>query len=500
MPLHPKGTDPLIQLPEVLAIGFTGHRSLPDEAGSRQAIRNFLARQKESHQGIVYGVSSAASGGDQIFAESCIELGIPIRILLPRPAPQFRSDFDEASWQRTQRILNAAISVETVTGSEDQNEQYYDCGVRTVSDCQLLIALWNGLPSRGAGGTEEMIDYARKIGYPVAWIHSQTGALEWFNQYARARSESNAELEFLNLLPDAGAATASGNSRELAHAWFCKIDENADRFAPQARRLASVPIIYTAIAAVVSGVAPEIPNAAPWLFISAGLGVVALGLPAVLSLHLRQARWARTRTAAEIARSFLAVWCTPQPYNVIGEETAPWLAAILRSLNFLKIHDQGRSQVPLAEFKKEYHRDRVLDQMEYFANQSARAEKQEKRYSTLGWACGILATLVALGCFSGGLAWLVRHGFSGRLWIAAIMSTLFETATMAGAFAAMKDCARRRRRYRELSRALGYWGKQLEALNTWNSVLEVVGEIERVLLVELFEWRSLVLGAGTHNH
>jgi len=499
MSLSPKGTNPIVRLPEVLAIGFTGHRKVPDESKSRHAIRDFLLQQKRSHHGVVYGISSAAAGGDQLFAELCLELCIPLRILLPRPAGHFRADFDDASWPRTVRIMKRAISVEIVGSQEGQDEQYYDCGIQTVTGSQVLVALWDGQPSRGAGGTEEMVAYARKIGHPVAWIHSESGELKWLNSESLKEIESNAELAFLNELPDLGVAPPAGPSRGLAQAWLDKTDANANRFAPQARRVASIPVVYTAAAAVMSGVAPEIPGAAPWLAISAALGVVALALPAALRLHARQALWARTRTAAEIARSVVALWSTPRPYEAIGAEAAPWLSGILGSLNYLKMEDNHRGKTPLADFKQEYRRDRVAHQIEYFSRQSQKAERQERRYAAVGWSCGVLATLIAVGCFSGGLDWLANHGFSGRQWLAFAMSALFEVATMAGAFAAMKDCARRRRRYRELSHALRRWDTQLEALNTWNSVIRVVERIERALLVELFEWRSLVLGTASHR-
>ena len=265
MPLHPKGTNPLVQLPEVLAVGFTGHRKVPYETKSRQVIRDFLAHQKESHHGILYGICSAAAGGDQLFAESCLELNIPLRILLPRPAEQFRADFDEAPWQRTVRIMENAISVEVTGRQEAQNEQYYDCGIQTVAESQLLVALWDGQPSRGFGGTQEIVSYARKTGHPVAWIHSETGALQFINKEALKLIDTSSELEFLNGLPDAGVAASGASSRDLAQAWLDKADVNANRFAPQARRVASVPIVYTAAAAVMAGVAPEIPGAAPWL-------------------------------------------------------------------------------------------------------------------------------------------------------------------------------------------------------------------------------------------
>jgi len=499
MPIHPKGTNPVVRLPEVLAIGFTGHRKVSNEAKIRRAIRDFLLGQKESHRGLVYGISSAAAGGDQLFAESCLELNIPVRILLPRPAEQFRSDFDDICWQRTVRIMENAVSVEVTGRQQGRTEQYYDCGIQTVVESQLLVALWDGQLARGAGGTQQMVSYARRTGHPVIWIHSETGALEMFSMDALQHIESRSELEFLNHLPDVGVAPPAGSSRDLAQAWLAKTDENANRFAPQARRVASIPIVYTAAAAVMSGVAPEIPGAAPWLAISAALGIVALLLPAALRLHTRQALWARTRTAAEIARSVLALWRTPQLYEVIGAESAPWLSAILRSLNFLKMEDNRHSQTPLEDFKQEYLRDRVAHQVEYFSRQARQAELQERRYGLVSKACGVLATLLAVFCLCGGLQWLSSHGFSKRQWLAFTMSALFEIATLAGAFTAMKDCARRRRRYRELSHALGRWNTQLQALNTWNSVLHVVERIERALLVELFEWRSLVMGTGSHG-
>jgi hypothetical protein len=499
MPSDPKGTNPLVQLPEVLAVGFTGHRKVPYETKSRQVIRDFLAQQKESHHGVMYGICSAAAGGDQLFGESCIELKIPLRILLPRPAEQFRADFDEASWQRSVHIMENAISVEVTGQYEARNEQFYDCGIQTVAESQLLVALWDGQPSRGVGGTQEIVSYARKTGHPIAWIHSETGALQFLNKEALKLIDTSSELEFLNGLPDAGVALPGDSSRDLAQAWLDKADENANRFAPQARRVASVPIVYTAAAAVMAGVAPEIPGAAPWLGISAALGIFSLTLPSVLRLHTRQALWARTRTAAEIARSVLVTWRTPRQYEVIGAEVAPWLSGILRSFNFLKMEDNHRAETPLSDFKQEYRRDRVAHQIEYFSRQARKAEHQERRYAMLGKICGGVATLIAISCLSGGLQWLENHGFSGRQWLAFAMSALFEIATMAGAFAAMKDCARRRRRYRELSHALRRWDTQLEALNTWNSVLHVVERIERALVVELFEWRSLVLGAASHK-
>jgi hypothetical protein len=79
-----------------------------------------------------------------------------------------------------------------------------------------------------------------------------------------------------------------------------------------------------------------------------------------------------------------------------------------------------------------------------------------------------------------------------KQWLALGASVAFQIATVAGALLAVNDCDRRRQRYRELHQQLRHWDAQLEALRTWPSVLRVAGRIERALLAELIEWRSLI--------
>jgi hypothetical protein len=73
-----------------------------------------------------------------------------------------------------------------------------------------------------------------------------------------------------------------------------------------------------------------------------------------------------------------------------------------------------------------------------------------------------------------------------------VASIAFQIATVASALVAVNDCDRRKQRYREMNRQLVEWDAQLEALRTWPSVLRVAGRIERALLAELIEWRSLI--------
>ena len=206
MPPHENEIKSAIRLPSVLAIGFTGHRSLPDEATSRESIRGFLREQKAKTAAIVYGVSSAATGGDLLFAESCLELEIPLRILLPLSKEEFRKDFDAAAWLRAEEVMSKAVSVEVTGNRETRNEAYYECGIETVQQSQLMMTLWDGESSRGMGGTQEIKDFAQEMGKPVIWIHSVTGAMQILNEPALKEVDrlEDTELDFLNGLPDAG--------------------------------------------------------------------------------------------------------------------------------------------------------------------------------------------------------------------------------------------------------------------------------------------------------
>jgi hypothetical protein len=76
-------------------------------------------------------------------------------------------------------------------------------------------------------------------------------------------------------------------------------------------------------------------------------------------------------------------------------------------------------------------------------------------------------------------------------WLGLSLSALFQAATVVAALQIVNDSKRRQRRYRELHDWLKDWDRQLQVLRTWSSVLKVVVQVEKALMVELLEWRSL---------
>jgi hypothetical protein len=489
---QPNATGSTIRLPATLAIGFTGHRSLPDEAKSKKQLYDFLSDRKAAAPGLIYGVASVAAGGDLLFGESCVELDIPLQVLLPMPVEEFRADFDDATWVRAERLMAAAISVEVTGGTQPRKERYYECGIETVQQSRLLVTLWNGEPSHGMGGTEDIVTFARGLGRPVVWFHSVTGDVQVFNQKSEQELLHDPELDFLNDLPDPPEHVESDTPQGLVWAWFRKVDEAANKTAPQLRRLAAIPIVCTAAAALFTGAAAESHSVATWLSVGSIVGVMAAVLPLVLRLHSRQAVWARTRTATEVCRSILAYWNAPTLYKVLGPEVIPEYAGMLTTLNLLKMRDRSQLQLSLDDFKRQYRQERVHDQLAYYSKHAGLASNEAQRYRTVIIISIVLAVLATISLYVGPHAIKNLHGGPWRQWLAISASVAFQIATVSGALLVVNDCERRKQRYREMQYLLTEWDAQLEQLRTWATVLQVATRIERALLIEVIEWRSVI--------
>ena len=442
----------------------------------------------EKVPGVIYGVTSAAAGGDLLFAETCIELNLPIRIFLPVPKEQFREDFDESSWNRAECVFKMALSVEVTGAAEKLTERYFECGVETVQQSQLLLALWDGEPSHGMGGTADMVHFAMEQGRPVIWIHSATGARHQFNVSPEILNDP--EMQFLNGLPEPAKQLPAGFPHDLANAWLVILVENARGVAPQVRRMAAVPIFCTAAAAVLSGKTAYIGSSVIWLWTGTAMGIMAAGLPTILRMERRQVAWTRIRTAAEICRSCLALWRTPALYEVVGPEVVPDLAGMLTSLNFLKMSDREARENDLDEFKRQYRTARVRDQIAYFSRHANYAASRARQYRMVTWASICVAAALNF--------WLLLNAHGLNQWIsvrlrpelALSVAILFQIATVAGSLVVVNDYVRRRDRFRELHRMLLQWDKQLELSETWSIVLRIATTVEKALLAELIEWRS----------
>lgn len=147
-------------------VGVTGHSSLSEVAGRlvADALRAVLAARDE-----LVGVTCLARGADQIFARVVLELGGSVEVVLPaadyrerKVKPDNAAEFDE--------LVARADVVHTMAFSTSNREAYLAASEHVMTHVDEMVAVWDGAPSDGSGGTGDVVRVAREKGVPVTVV------------------------------------------------------------------------------------------------------------------------------------------------------------------------------------------------------------------------------------------------------------------------------------------------------------------------------------------
>ncbi|OZE81418.1 hypothetical protein CH298_27065 [Rhodococcoides fascians] len=142
--------------------GISGHQKAP------LSVWNLLTARLPEILGDppFVAVSSLAAGADQRFAEDVVARGGALHVVLP--SSNYESSFDHPDdLDRYKTLLSRASRVETLDFAEPAESAYLAAGQRVVDLCDVLVAVWDGLPAQGKGGTADIVSYARSIGKMV---------------------------------------------------------------------------------------------------------------------------------------------------------------------------------------------------------------------------------------------------------------------------------------------------------------------------------------------
>ncbi|GAA0988941.1 hypothetical protein [Nocardioides aquaticus] len=113
-------------------------------------------------------VGSLAEGADQECAEIALGHGLSLQVIVPSEG--YASTFDDSTRERYVHFLSEAEAVTTLDFAEPSEEAFYAAGKRVVDDSDLLVAVWDGKPAAGTGGTGDVVDYAITQGKSVRII------------------------------------------------------------------------------------------------------------------------------------------------------------------------------------------------------------------------------------------------------------------------------------------------------------------------------------------
>ena len=150
-----------------LVVGVVAHRDLAPESRPQveAAVREFLLGLRAAYPALPVAVMSAlAEGGDRWVAHCALALDMALIAPLPLPPAQYEADFADAASRTEFAALCARAQVRVLphaagTDAGDRERQYARVGVFIASHCQLLLALWDGRPSEGLGGTADVVGF-----------------------------------------------------------------------------------------------------------------------------------------------------------------------------------------------------------------------------------------------------------------------------------------------------------------------------------------------------
>jgi hypothetical protein len=202
---------------EMLRVGITGHIGLDPakmlrlEQGIEEAIEH-IERTFPKRYLTVF--SPLAIGADRLVARKLLESrGSRLIAVLPVPEADYLDDFgatdrhldnyDGAEARQEFRYWLSRRAVETIVmpPSATRTEAYEKVGFYVAEFSDVMIAVWDGQPSQGRGGTAEIVARAKQLGKPICHI--------WAGNYKtdpRSRTdvgEKYGRVEFSNFAPRA---------------------------------------------------------------------------------------------------------------------------------------------------------------------------------------------------------------------------------------------------------------------------------------------------------
>ena len=419
-------------------------------------------------------VSSLATGADMLFLDVVTRLKLPLWLQLPFPLARFEKDFSPDDWKKVGPYLKAALQVEEITGSASDDEAYMEAGEKVVEEADVVVAIWDGKPAAGLGGTADIVDYARKLEKPLIWINPVKGTI--------------VEERLYHLVPQKNLPVSNDTTREIVEAHFRELDESALFHAPQARHLIQRIVLLHLLASAVGLCVPTFgwQGSLEYAIAASELCVLSIAIFLTSAHRRRHEEWMHSRIEAEICRSFLATWQIRHRTGNFFKMAIQGFDRLCKNLRLLQSLD-ANPPPDLAAARDTYLEQRLQGQINYFHEQSTTAQGVHNRLKTSALGCTIIATLMTAACVL--LPLIGWEGLSIQVsrWLSLILplvsAALFSiTLTL--------EYSRRAARYREMTAFLESKARRLRRVRTWNGLIQIATEVEEQLVHEVVEWHS----------
>ena len=148
-------------------IGVTGHSNLT--SSSEPVIASAIRAVLDGLSAPVLGMTCLARGADRVFARTVLDAGGEIEVVLP--AADYRSQrVDAAERAGFDELVAAASTVVTMPFASSCREAYEAANDHVLAHVQQLVAVWDGSPPNGRGGTADAVQRAHAAGVDVVVV------------------------------------------------------------------------------------------------------------------------------------------------------------------------------------------------------------------------------------------------------------------------------------------------------------------------------------------
>ncbi|MBU6373783.1 MAG: hypothetical protein KJS97_13735 [Alphaproteobacteria bacterium] len=157
---------------------MTGHRlnQLPED--SREALQATISAALFALGDVAHDIgrdrprpelyTALAEGADRYAAHAALALGWRVAAASPFGLSRYMQDFPDPAATREFRDLWAAAQSHVIL--RDGAAPYAAIGRWVAARSDVLLAVWNGAPPNGPGGTAEVCALAAGAGKPIVWL------------------------------------------------------------------------------------------------------------------------------------------------------------------------------------------------------------------------------------------------------------------------------------------------------------------------------------------
>jgi hypothetical protein len=227
----PLTTEPVETHDPLLRIGITGHRAIAAdpmvskavEAAISKVFRTLANGSTSSKTDKPFSsparlrlkvISMLAEGADLVGMQAALDCGAELMGVLPFDEQSYRKGFAGGPSRVVfDDVLSKLSSIVVLGGIVGDDTSYELANSEILDRSDVVIAVWNGDPARGPGGTGDVVHDALQRGLPVIVIRPQTGTSPTLLGVTGETSLGADALELLYSRAHSRNSTSSGGLR-----------------------------------------------------------------------------------------------------------------------------------------------------------------------------------------------------------------------------------------------------------------------------------------------